>query len=128
MLLTTLIVAVCHCLTAVAQQTPPTLEVIQNNNTNTVVPGFIYLTPSGVPFSGPYVFALNGVSHHFTWVADPRIKLKIMTDLVYRPLFSMGLASSREPSMTSNHASIRRNNDSARGKAARLMATEAVKL
>ena len=128
MLLTSLIIAVCHCLTAVAQQTAPTLEVIQNNNTNDVVPGYIYLTPNGLPYSTPCVFALNGVSHHFTWVADSGIKLRTMIDLVYRPLFSTVLASFREPSMTSNHASIRRNNDSARGKAARLMATEAVKL
>ncbi|KAL8900142.1 MAG: hypothetical protein Q9192_001227 [Flavoplaca navasiana] len=62
MLLTTLIVTVCHCLTAVAQQIPPTLEVVRNNITNAVVPGYIYLTPSGIPFSGPYVFALNGTT------------------------------------------------------------------
>ena len=128
MLLTTLIVAVCHCLTVVAQQTPATLEVIQNNNAKAVVPGYIYLTPSGIPFSGPYVFALNGVSHHFAWVADPGIRSRLMANLVSRPLFSTVLVSSQEPSMTSNHASIRRNNDSAHGKAARLMATEVAKL
>ncbi|KAL8749081.1 MAG: hypothetical protein Q9199_007911 [Rusavskia elegans] len=60
MLLTTLVVAVCHCLTAVAQ-TPPTLEVTVYDKSS-VLPGFIYLAPNTIPFSGPYVFDLNGTT------------------------------------------------------------------
>ncbi|KAL8853344.1 MAG: hypothetical protein Q9221_001820 [Calogaya cf. arnoldii] len=58
MLLPTLIVAVCHCLTAVAQ-TPPTLEVSVYDE-RSVQPGFIYLAPNGIPFAGPYVYDSNG--------------------------------------------------------------------
>ncbi|KAL8664436.1 MAG: hypothetical protein Q9168_007899 [Polycauliona sp. 1 TL-2023] len=59
MLVTALIVAACHCLTAVAQQTPPTLEVSQYNKSS-VTPGFIYLAPNTIPLAGPYVYDLNG--------------------------------------------------------------------
>ncbi|KAL8996654.1 MAG: hypothetical protein Q9169_003878 [Polycauliona sp. 2 TL-2023] len=59
MRVTALIVAVCHCLTAVAQQTPPTLEVAQYDKSS-VTPGFIYLAPNTVPLAGPYVYDSNG--------------------------------------------------------------------
>ena len=77
MLLTTLVVAACHCLTAVAQ-VPPTLEVTTYDKSS-VVPGFIYLAPNTVPFAGPYVFDLNGVSHQSALGTDAATEFPVVT-------------------------------------------------
>lgn len=62
MLLEFVIVTLCYCLSAVAQNTPALTVSVYDKSA--VVPGFIYLAVTGYQAaSGPYVFDLNGVSH-----------------------------------------------------------------
>ncbi|KAL8699684.1 MAG: hypothetical protein Q9224_001303 [Gallowayella concinna] len=58
MLLTFVIVGICYCLSAVAQNGPSLTVTV--NDKSSVVPGFIYLAVNTGPAAGPYIFDSNG--------------------------------------------------------------------